>query len=100
MFSRITNGFPIMNIDYLAEKGITFLRLIFSWEILQPSLYGDFDGNYLGTMNDLIDYAVSKNMSVMIEPHGGASENFAGPLNGFGASKTCADTRHVALWLI
>jgi hypothetical protein len=73
------------------------LRLIFSWEILQPSLYVDFDGNYLGTMNDLIDYAVSKNM---IEPHGSASENFAGPLNGFGANKTCADTCHVALWLI
>ena len=25
------------DIDYLASKGITFVRLLFSWEILQPS---------------------------------------------------------------
>jgi len=30
------------DIDYLASKGVAFVRLLFSWEILQPALNGSF----------------------------------------------------------
>src|SRR6266850_6471852 len=65
------------DIDYLASKGVAFARLIFSWEILQPSLNGDLDVAYETTMRDRVNYATGKGMNVMIEPHGGDSPRFA-----------------------
>jgi endoglucanase len=65
------------DIDYLASKGVAFARLIFSWEILQPSLNGDLGVAYETTMRDRVSYATGKGMNVMIEPHGGDSPRFA-----------------------
>src|SRR6267142_4164491 len=65
------------DIDYLASKGVPFVRLIFSWEILQPSLNGDLDVAYETTMRDRVSYATGKGMNVMIEPHGGDAPRFA-----------------------
>lgn len=65
------------DIDYLASKGVAFGRLLFSWEILQPTLYGPLDATYESTMRDRVNYATSKGMHIMIEPHGGESTRFA-----------------------
>jgi endoglucanase len=65
------------DIDYLAAKGVTFVRLLFSWEILQPTLGAPFDVAYEWTMRDRVSYATSLGVHVMIEPHGGDSPKFA-----------------------
>jgi len=65
------------DIDYLASKGVAFVRLLFSWEILQPALNGSFAGGYESAMRDRVTYATSKGMNVMIEPHGGEYTRFA-----------------------
>lgn len=65
------------DIDYLTSKGFTYGRLLFSWEILQPALNGPFASTYFNTLIDRVNYATSKGMWIMIEPHGGASPGFA-----------------------
>ena len=66
------------DIDYLASKKMNFIRLLFSWELMQPTLNGPLDtGTYHSNMKDAVDYATSKNMFVLIEPHGGSDANFA-----------------------
>ena len=65
------------DIDYVASKGVAFVRLLFSWEILQPSLNGDLDVAYESSMRDRVTYATSKGLNVMIEPHGGEHTRFA-----------------------
>jgi Endoglucanase len=65
------------DIDYLASKGVAFARLLFSWEILQPSLNGNLALAYESTMRDRVSYATGKGMKVMIEPHGGEYTRFA-----------------------
>lgn len=65
------------DIDYLTARGFTFGRLLFSWEILQPTLNGAFATAYFNTLVDRVNYATSKGMWIMIEPHGGSTPNFA-----------------------
>ena len=65
------------DIDYLVGKGVTFGRLVFSWELLQPVLNGAFDPAYDVDMADRVAYATSKGMTILIEPHAGDSANFA-----------------------
>ena len=65
------------DIDYLASKAVAFARLLFSWEILQPSLNGNLAVAYESAMRDRVTYATSKGMNVMIEPHGGEHTRFA-----------------------
>lgn len=68
------------DVDYLASKNMNFIRLLFSWEAMQPTLNGAIDnkGTYGLAMKDVVDYATSKNLFVMIEPHAGLSDAFAG----------------------
>lgn len=65
------------DIDYLASRGVAFIRLLFSWELLQPSLDVGFAASYLASMSDRVRYATGKGMIVMIEPHGGDASGFA-----------------------
>ena len=65
------------DIDYVASKGVAYVRLLFSWEILQPTLNGNFAVAYESAMRDRVTYATSKAMNVMIEPHGGEYTRFA-----------------------
>lgn len=73
-FLFITNK----DVDYLASKNMNFIRLLFSWEAIQPTLNGSLsvDSNYGKEMKRVVDYATSKNMFVMIEPHGAVDTNF------------------------
>jgi endoglucanase len=65
------------DIDYLAGKGVAFVRVVFSWEILQPALNGPLDPAYGAAMLDVVTHALGKGMHVMIEPHGGEFSKFA-----------------------
>ena len=44
------------DIDYLVGKGVAFGRLLFSWEIRQPTLSGSLDATYELTMRDRVNY--------------------------------------------
>jgi endoglucanase len=65
--------------DYLASKQLNFVRLIISWEALQPRLYGAITtSTYATRMWALVDYLTNtKGMFVMLEPHGASDANFA-----------------------
>ena len=66
------------DIDYLSSKKVNFIRLIVSWETLQPNLNQPLSTNtYNATLQARVAYATSKGMYVLIEPHGGADTNFA-----------------------
>ncbi len=66
------------DIDYLATKGFNFIRLVFSWELLQPTLNGPvLTTGYGATLKARVDYATSKGLYVLIEPHGASFGNFA-----------------------
>lgn len=69
------------DIDYLSSKGITFARLVFSWEIMQPTLNGPLastgnTGAYLTAYVDRVNYLTSKGIYVLVEPHGASDTNF------------------------
>lgn len=66
------------DIDYIAAKKINFVRLVFSWEVLQQNLNSPLANNtYNTTMQDRVAYLTSKGITVMIEPHGAVDANFA-----------------------
>jgi endoglucanase len=64
------------DIDYLATR-VGFIRLLFSWELLQPAAGGPFDPAYHAKMQSLVTYATSKDLNVLIEPHGEVDTGFA-----------------------
>src|SRR6478735_4542140 len=64
------------DIDYLAGS-VGFIRLLFSWELLQPSAAGPFDPAYHAKMQSLVTYATNKDLNVLIEPHGEVDTAFA-----------------------
>jgi endoglucanase len=68
----------LRDIDYLAGKGVPFIRITFPWELAQPELGGDLSvEGYFGVLLSRVRYATAKGMTVMIEPHGGTYPNFA-----------------------
>jgi endoglucanase len=110
--SNVTN--PVQNvdylfvshqdIDYLAGKGANFARLVFSWEGLQPTGLGTAfptTGNssiYVNTLMDRVNYATSKGMWVMIEPHGAESKNFARYKGNLVGSTAVPNSAFADLW--
>lgn len=65
------------DIDYLVSKKVGFIRLVISWEGLQPVLNQPLStGIYNQTLQARVAYATSKGMNVLIEPHGGSDGNF------------------------
>ncbi len=65
------------DIDYLVSKKINFIRLVYSWEYLQPTLNADFpDTEYNRKFTETVNYMTSKGLYVMVEPHGGSDPNF------------------------
>jgi endoglucanase len=58
-------------VDYLASKGMTFIRLLFSWERMQSSLGGPVPAyqTYFDDYERIVDYATNvKGMTVLVEP--------------------------------
>jgi endoglucanase len=76
-------------IDYFKSKGMSMLRLMFTWEWLQDAVLDTIPGagaylTYWNAFVATVNYATSLGMTVMIE-HYGASDNFWG---GGGANTT------------
>jgi endoglucanase len=57
------------DIDYYQSKGVQSLRLAFQWERMQPALLGPLDPTYLGYVQDIVSYASSKGMGVILDLH-------------------------------
>lgn len=56
-------------IDYYADAGMNVIRLPFRWERLEPTLGEAFDNAELERIEAVVDYAGSRGMSVVLDPH-------------------------------
>lgn len=56
-------------IDYYASKNLNVIRLPFRWERLQTTLDGPLDSAELSRIKDIVGYAATKGMSVVLDPH-------------------------------
>jgi aryl-phospho-beta-D-glucosidase BglC (GH1 family) len=67
-------------IDYFRDKGVNHLRMMFTWEWLQPTLSGPVPGpgasmQYWDSLVDTVDYATGQGVHVTLAHHG-YSANF------------------------
>lgn len=56
-------------IDYYASKGLGVIRLPFLWERVQPTEFGALNASYLGYIDDVVNYATSKGLTVDLDLH-------------------------------
>ena len=56
-------------IDYFASKGMTAIRLPFALERVQPVANGPLSSSQLGYIDDIVNYAGSKGIDVILDPH-------------------------------
>jgi aryl-phospho-beta-D-glucosidase BglC (GH1 family)/20S proteasome alpha/beta subunit len=56
-------------IDYFASKGFTAIRLPFLLERVQPVMDGALSATELSYIDDVVSYAGSKGISVILDPH-------------------------------
>lgn len=56
-------------IDYLYSRGIRYIRLPFSWEKIQPTLFGELDSTIKGYIDSIVSYCASKGMKVLLDVH-------------------------------
>src|SRR5690348_14096177 len=71
-------------IDYYAGKGMSVIRLPFLWERVQPGANGPLSESELAQMDGVVNYAASRGMQVILDPH-----NFG---SGFGHVVGSAET--------
>jgi endoglucanase len=56
-------------IDYYASKGMTVIRLPFLLERVEPVPGGPLSTTELGYIDNVVDYAASKGIDVILDPH-------------------------------
>jgi len=56
-------------IDYFSSKGLTVIRVPFSWERMQPTANGPITPAELARLDSVVAYATSKGLSTIIDPH-------------------------------
>ena len=56
-------------IDYEASKGMNVIRMPFLWERLQPTLGQAFNATEMQRIDDVVSYATSKGLKVVLDPH-------------------------------
>src|ERR1700730_1977943 len=56
-------------IDYFASKGLTAIRLPFLLERVQPVMDGALSATELSYIDDVVNYAASKGIDVILDPH-------------------------------
>jgi aryl-phospho-beta-D-glucosidase BglC (GH1 family) len=76
------------DIDYHASKGLDVIRLPFKWERVQPEKYGALDQAEVARIEQVVDYANSKGMHVVLDLH-----NYG---YGYGAMVGSAETPNAA----
>jgi aryl-phospho-beta-D-glucosidase BglC (GH1 family) len=57
------------SIDYYASKGMDVIRLPFLWERVQPTKDGPLDTEELARIDQVVDYATSKGLKVVLDVH-------------------------------
>ena len=55
--------------ENLKKWGLTFIRLIITWEALEHSGPGIYDESYIGYLREILLIAEKKGISVLIDPH-------------------------------
>lgn len=55
--------------DYIANKGFGLFRYVMTSKYLYTAPFGQFDATYLAQIKAVIDYAYTKNLYVVIDPH-------------------------------
>ena len=87
------------DIDYIKSKGMNFIRLVFSWEGMQNTLYGSLStNNYANDMIDRVNYATSIGLYVLIEPHGAIDEDFGAYRGNKVGSSQVPDSAFADFW--
>jgi endoglucanase len=59
---------PQQELDYYASRGFVVVRLLYRWERLQHSLFGELDSSELGRIKNFVAAAQARNMRVIITP--------------------------------
>jgi len=87
-------GYPIPeSIDYYADKGMKIVRLPFTWERVQPAMFGELDALEMSRLDGAVDQCIARGQTVGIDVHNG------GYLNGklIGGSEV-SDEAFANLW--
>ncbi|MBK5958807.1 hypothetical protein CCR97_11380 [Rhodoplanes elegans] len=58
-----------VDLDYYHDKGVTLIRLPFTWERMQPTLGGDLDPAELARMTEFLDAAAARGMQIVVDLH-------------------------------
>jgi|GEM_PF-1719818 len=56
-------------IDFFADAGMNTIRVPFAWERLQRVANGPFDAVEIGELDRVVEYATSRGVSVILDPH-------------------------------
>jgi len=71
--SFVGRPFPLedaeSHLERLARAGLTFLRLVITWEALEHAGPGLYDEAYIAYLRKVLDLAAKKGVSVFIDPH-------------------------------
>lgn len=59
---------PLSELDYFAGKGFAVVRLLYRWERLQPTLFGNLDKAELRRIKRVVLAAHARNMRVILTP--------------------------------
>lgn len=88
------------DVDYLVSKKMNSIRLLFSWEAMQPTMNGPIatGTDYYSKFNDIVNYATSKNLFVMMEPHGAITDDFAAYRGNKVGSSAVPNAAFASLW--
>lgn len=66
----------VSELDYFRSKGLTCVRVPFSWERMQPNANGPLDLTELGRLDGVIYNATARGLYTIIDPHNyGAYKN-------------------------
>ncbi len=80
--SFVGRPFPLEQADEhfgrLKEWGLTFLRFLVTWEAIEHSGPGIYDGEYLDYLYQIIKKAAEYNISMFIDPHQDVWSCFSG----------------------
>lgn len=57
------------NLDYMKSKGLTLARLCFTWERIQPELYGELNKEELSRMLNFVDEAAKRDILILFDMH-------------------------------
>lgn len=81
------------DINYYASKGMDVVRLPFLWERVQPTEDGPLDTAELARIDQVVDYATSKGLKVVLDVH-----NYGSAYGSLVGSAALPNTSFADLW--